>query len=493
MSDLFTLLPTNIPTYLVIVLILSYLIWVKFGSNKGKLAPSNSKELDSLLNIFLYTLISVLVFALAINILMTYNMSFVGVADGLLYVGISLSIILIIIPRKNVRNFNAVVVLISIIPIWLLTYIMIFITKLSFGELKHFYGTSYTIFVYSIYIVLALITIVAYYYVIRNIIKNKNPIEIFTKNRLQKKKIFGGLIILVIAAILVNSFLIYNMFPHINKYSSEVKSYYISDIDSYTYNFYRNDPTHTIYQKIIISTEIKNTRIYYPINHTGVIAIKYSPYEFNETSTSILLTNSIENKTYSLKKTDIESNLEQNQYLEYKGGIGYAFNYDSKEVLILTTGNNLAGFDNITVIGYSPINITKQEFNFRDNNPDSYDEVCNNSVCVFKFNISNNLDKLIYIDGAEGLFSVYQYKNFMNISNCRFLKREMTFNTDKFELETYHTCSETTCYSPIKYKYADKYLSALQFNIYESNINMMDFKISEPISFQAKLYVNCSD
>lgn len=435
---LFELFSTNLPFYILTIILFSYIIWSKC-LKKGKLKPEDVDDILDIITIFFFIFICLMGILSFISITMTMFSSLsltlkdlTEIWDGtktLIPFLICFFIILFIWYYRNKEKtkydldlkYNLKQFFISLAHYSLLLafpvftfYVMLLLTSLKYtiGIALLVYAIIITVFIVFIFKVLG-----QSLFNLRTIIKP-------TRNY----KILCGFLILIVVLLCLFSM------PSINYEKQVNEGYYI----------YGHPLSGTAYSKILVPLDIKTFGVLGSL--VPLITVDYGKYDID--------TSDIASKNFKLllNKSEEDEVIFINNFEElinYNTNPNKKYNFSN---IIIDSGRNMVhlNFDGnirkeniskITLEGYIKKDIKTLDYSYYDNSP--YSGICYGGGCLIQIKIENNLSLPLYIR-EYNLFN-FKNRNVINQSNCKFDNTINNFNLDKETQSIYSECLYNSC------------------------------------------------
>ncbi|MGV8087204.1 MAG: hypothetical protein ACP5N1_06260, partial [Candidatus Woesearchaeota archaeon] len=480
----------NLPYFIIILLFISYIIWLKYYNPRRDLKIKNVDELLMILNIFLFIFISlaalltIMTFSSGVSELKTDTIDFgqTSTMFSVLATTVLVGIILMLInspPSKKYSNKATLAVYMICTAMILVAYSdMVFIWFESMYVLQRFLFIILTV-------TLSILTYFAlsiYYISTKNVLKIKRNKSIIIKKNEPKNILITSIIFIILSF----SILHFGNIAITKKVSSEITGYKIEP--RIAYNYYGNNT----YNRIKFGTQILSHGLIGLSNQKQFLYIDYSPYD-------IVVTDSV------ISVVD-----ESNNTFIYDNKLGKFKDSDGKEIAT----NGSVFFDtskHLMIVPYHSQNFKKIKYlyletyyptkivntnNFYESNFETNKYPCNNTMCVFQINITNHLNKSVIVSEKE-VFNLYDYRyvndlnSLHNVSLCKFVGMNLTANKQYFIQQPY--CDAVNCNSGITDNNSQYIVPILHFMLYNGIITNQEISITKPIDMQIKIYVDCQE
>jgi len=481
----------NLPYYIILLLFISYIIWLKYFNKRKDLKIKNVNELLMILNIFLFififvaSLLTVLTFVKGISELRIDKIDFneAGTMFSTLAIIILVGLILLLVyhPPNKSAWYRA------IFGIYLLgnIFLLVAYTHIFFIFFESMYKTQTALFCFFVVTLGVLICLVlaVYYVVTKNILKISHKKDIIMKKNEGNTFVIAGLIfIAILFAVLHFGYapMTFKLHPESIGYKMEQRT---------MLNYY----TYSSYEKMKFGVQVKT---YGLLNYVGFqrqyIYIDYSPYDIVLNDVKVFLEDA-ENRTYTFDSTT-------KQFKSYSGTdtiIGNDTLFDTRQHIAIISyySRNFNKIKRIYIEAYYKKNVTDDEYAYW-NNFENSEIPCYKDKCVFQINITNNLNKTVVIP-EQKLFFLNQYvylnddASLQNISLCKLSEMNVTTNNDNY-YASYYSCDDINCNLQILDKTTKNHTtSTIAFSMYNGIISNHEFNINSPMEMQIKLYVNC--
>ncbi len=463
-----------IPIFLVIFLILSFFIW-KLFYKKDKTGLSLYINVPLIVLVFLFFSLSI-IFSLYRT---SYSKDFYFGIDNIspIFVSPILPNLLVItgiigififvifwkfIPKS--RDYNLKYVITKIIQFSLLIFIpfsVFFILSIFLSSYLLYINLLNFIFSPLIFLILGFIF---------TMILFKGNFKIEPIFSLSFKKL---LLILLIFAVLLSLLFSSILIP----IKSEVEGYLISE--------------HNSYEIIHLTSKLSFSLLNTPI---PIITFKYPSFSISdsiwsrsseENHFSIFLSNN----NYSINKT-IVYNLRDTIQFDGKGEIvGISLNNNQSILSVRYNEKKLKEkkFNTISFITLHNINISEDKFFYKDNTP--YNEVCYGNGCKIILNITNNLDKSVYI--SSNILFNFENKNITNKSACKF--NGGNYIIDDKNGGVFDNCKDNDCIIDINEPHVERliYSNLVISHEQASYLSHNEIMISKPLKAVIRIYLKC--
>lgn len=435
MADLISILDILnakiIPLYVLVFLILGYFIWKVFYK----------KDKQGLSIYIDVALIAIILLAFSCLIILSYSLvshltdlyfGFKGipqiVLDSLIYFGLSGIFLFVLfwklIPRSerpknySIRYVTDILLQISILLVFpvLFLFSMLVITN------------SYVLL--DTFLTFAILIIALFFFEFVFII-------LLLRGRINSKNIMTISFKKILIALLVISFVLFlTFYSPVQNMNPELNGYLVSYNDNNVPNYY---------EIIGISNKIRFSLLDSPVS---ILVINYPPFNLSGS-----------NNFWSKPAWDDQfkvflSNDNGSIIKEITKNLGELTGYSSgNEITSMSLDDNRSAllvkynkevlkskqFNKIVFKTLHSINLSKEEFYYRDNTP--YSDVCYGNGCAINIDITNNLSKQVVVSEAL-LFNFYN-KNIINKSSCRF--DGATYTLDKFYKGSINRCLGSQC------------------------------------------------
>jgi len=471
----------NLPFYLFITLMLSYIIYSKF-LNKSKLEVKTINNFLDLLTIFLFILILLVGFVTLVKIIdgfLNLNQDMPSIVKSIPdYVSFFVIVIIMMFisayrhieykkENQGKNELKKIFILVMIFLCVLLCFFILFYLILIFTIFGEIFK-SLILFLPAIILFMGIC-----YSIVDKVLFNINFF----------KDILDGTIlkVIIITAILIGVGCIF-LLPYA-KYEKPINMEY------HIYNYWGKSGE--AYLKTRIPISIDSFGILKPI--ISFIPIYYGDYNLETTG--------IGNKNFQLIINRFNMSQEETfvqgfeNIKEYgKNNIvedGFTSIYLDEERKLLNLKFDYEKvkderIEKIILEGYVKKNISNLDYFYKDNSDSSN---CDNSGCMLSFNIENNLDLPVYHED-QYLFN-FNSKNIFDSSKCKFNWFNPNITDDHIRRITESSCENNNCELRLKDETSKETFFEIEVVIDNGAVVLNHVKINRPTSAKVYMYISC--
>ncbi len=476
----------QLPFFILIIFLDSYLIWSKFFNNGQLKVKYNLANISDILIVFIILVITLggsIIILFSLIGIFNLNFSLVAILTSLPSLMSCIGVAVLIVFLFEYRNKRPKKShLKEIFDKAIKSYLGVAITITSFYLIASITSLKY-VFLDSSAIVLPLIFFIIF---VSWALFYKTTFKIDLKKQLKTKKFFFSMLLACLVGLITVSLCLPLAFPS----ESRVIGYIVYDLNNGDGDYIIHYPSYSIVQT---STKIYSFGIINSIS--PIIPINYKK-EHIEVSSPLASSNFqiLINKSNSSRDEMLISTLGEIE--------SYNNQYNSNKEFVLIDNKNYQGIvilkynfekikskkiKEIKVQGLVPRNLSKSEFLYSDGRS----WPCEESKCSIWVNLTSSIDKPLTLE-KEGWFNL-QSKHLANYSNCRIVNISSQVYSYNLNLTEDYSCVDAnTCWYEIRNKTNRHILLRIGAQIEENgNVLRPDWQINQPINVSLIFLIDC--
>lgn len=473
----------NLPFYIIIAIIYSYLLWSKY-IKEGALRPQKSDDLLKIMAISIIVFLTILglLFGVYLTInSLNLNLDFPKQFDTstFLFILIMGGFIFSLIIETTDKECNLIGLKRKLLQ-FLFTYlcalvflfgflIIVVLSHLRFMPLI----ISFLLIMWMVALIIALLCL--------SIVKNVFNVNFY--KRIIKKDLIM-LIIIILFLIFLGILIGYLSLPDLEYNEKSYLSYQIYS-PNYLYG--------SAYVKFRAPIIINNFGFIGSI--ADQIPIDYGSYDIETTSEARGNFKLLVNTSKEPALQEIITSYDQVKALDLKTGENFGFTdfelYEKSQKLSLKFDElkiKNQGINSLILEGYIKKNLSELNYSYIDNT--WYREVCYGTGCSIIFNITNNLD--LPVHQHEQLLFNFNNKNIINKSNCEFIGVTSNYPSEGYIYMHVPRCGKNEC----RLNIYDKNLKKGVFNTYlyidKNVVRLIYVEFKKPLSINFKVNIDCT-
>ncbi len=487
----------NLPSYIMMTILFSYLIWSKFLKN-GSLKPKNLNEVLDIITISIFTFVNLMGLIMLVSLIFgLFNLYNLGISKVWAVATTSISGILVIVllvfiynfrnkkyrDKKSSKSYFKKEFISSIFSYCCFISIFIgFYLLLSLSTLNYFFNEN---------IDLMLIIITSMFFCFVVLLKALFEIK-FKLSILSRKQIFICLVIILVISIFLGI-----LIAPIVDYEDVVTSDYHIYVPSY------NPPSEywNIYLRINQPMTIRSFGVITPL--IPLIPIDYAQNNIATVGLAAKFFKLSINTSEDIRSQTIVGGLESMRNYNPKMDKGYGFTSlvldEEKKLILLKFDEKEVKKHNISQIileGYVKKNMGELNYSYIDNHESP--DLCYGDGCTLIIDATNGLDLPVYLEDDFFIFN-FNNKNITDKSKCKFVNVTSNYpvrkdsSPDVGDRYMHADCDGDFCSFYICDVNEDPHLFRIDLGIKEGGVGveLRQLWFTKPLTINAKFDIVC--